>query len=580
MLCIASLAVPAGAAAPEVLRPDQVEPGAAGICRTEMDGGELVDIPLTVIGTVGPWTPEGEIVLVRLEDQRFRETGIIAGMSGSPVYVGGRLLGALAYGWSFAKEPIGGVTPFVRMESLAAAAGPPSAAGSGRPALTELLEASRGGGRGELLAGWLVPTAPAGLQHLPLPVTTTSSWLPTAGDWLAESWHRLGWQAVPGGASAGAASGPVVPGAMVAGVLVDGDAVVAAGGTVTERRGDEVWAFGHPFLGAGDVRLPMARARVLTVLPSQMSSFKFFTVGETVGSFTSDRSRGIWGRLDRDAVMVPVRVTVDGRAFAFRSVRHPNLTPLLVGYLAQSSQAARGRLFGDQTVALEVRVDYVGHEPARYRELFSSTEAPAQASALAAGVVGYLEASAFQVPELEAVTVAITTDEQASGAELVDVVPERRVVRPGEALTVRLRFRPFRGEEFSRELEIVVPPGTPEGRLDLVAADGASWTLYDLGMRPQRSGSFADEVRLVNSLLSSSTVVLALERRDTGVALQGGTVNLPPGLVVQLQAGLGPNLTTTSYAVTALTREPMIMPVAGAARVELRVVMDQHAEEP
>ncbi len=112
-MCFASMAH-----AVDVIDPAEVTPGSSGICVTEMDGGERVEIPLTVIGTVGPWTPEGEIVLVRLEDERFRHTGIIAGMSGSPVYIDGRLLGALAFGWSFSKEPIGGVTPFSRMESL------------------------------------------------------------------------------------------------------------------------------------------------------------------------------------------------------------------------------------------------------------------------------------------------------------------------------------------------------------------------------------------------------------------------------------------------------------------------------
>jgi hypothetical protein len=580
-LVLFGVAAALAAGATEVVSPDQVVPGSMGVCVTEMDGGEIVEIPLTVIGTVGPWTPEGEIVLVRLDDDRFRDTGIIAGMSGSPVIVDGRLLGALAYGWSFAKEPIGGVTPFVRMESLAdPVSGSTVAAGAGRPAMTDVLEASRNGRLGEVLVDWLLPESGAGLQHLPVAVTSTASGIPTAGGWLAESWRRLGWQSVPGGAGPGGDPGPLTPGAMVAGVLVDGDAVVAAGGTVTEVRGDQVWAFGHPFLGAGYVRLPMARARVVTVLPSQMSSFKFFTVGDVVGSFTSDRSHGIWGRLGATVPMVPVRVGVDGRSFSFRSLRHPNLTPVLVAYLAQASQAARGRLFGDQTVTMDIAVDYAGSEPARYRESFSSAEAPTQASALAAGVVAYLETSMFEVPDLESITLDITTGERTSGAQLVDVVPARRVVRPGEALPVRLRFRPFRGDEFIRELKIVVPEGTPEGRIDLVAADGASWSLYDLGMRPRRSGSFADEVRLVNSLVSSSTVVLALERQEGGVALDGGTVTMPPGMVVQLQSGLGANLTTTSYAVSARVDEALGMALAGAVRIELQVRMDAHAEVP
>jgi len=568
------------AQAVEMIDPAEVAPGSTGICITEMDGGERVEIPLTVIGTVGPWTPEGEIVLVRLEDDRFRQTGIIAGMSGSPVYVDGRLLGALAFGWSFSLEPIGGVTPFSRMVALADDGGHQTGAGPGRPSLVEVMEAGRDGRLGDLLTDWLLPQTEAALNTLPVAVTSSGTWSPTSGDWLAESWRRLGWVSVPGGSSRAPSAGEFEPGAMVAGVMVDGDAVLAAGGTVTEIRGNEVWAFGHPFLGGGGIRLPMARAQVVTVLPSQASSFKFFTVGEIVGSFVNDRSSGILGRLGETAAMVPVTVVVDGKRFDFRSIRHANLTPFLVGYLTQSSQAARGRVFGEQTIAIEIELKYGGNEPVVYREVLASGDAPAQAASIAAGLVAYLETSVFEVPELEAVSIGLETEEQLRGAELLDVIPRRRLVHPGEVLPVRLRFRPYRGEDFTREFTIRVPQGIPDGRLDLVVADGASWSFYDFGMRPFLPGSFADEVRLVNDLLPSTTLVMVLERQQTGVALRGGSVAMPPSLVVQLGAGLGPSLTTTSYAVAAKVEEEMDVPVSGAERIKLEVVSEERPEVP
>jgi hypothetical protein len=571
----------ATAQAVEVVNPEDIAPGTAGVCVTEMDGGERVEIPLTVIGTIGPSTPEGEIVLVRLEDERFEQTGIIAGMSGSPVYVDGRLLGALAYGWAFAKEPIGGVTPFHRMMDLAEDRNSTGGgAGEGRPTLVEMMDAGRESRLGELLTDWLVPETSSELHRLPVAVTSSGAWDSSGEGWLAESWRRIGWRAVPGGSTTGSGAGPIAPGAMVAGVLVEGDAVLAAGGTVTEVRDDEVWAFGHPFLGGGGFRIPMARAHVLTVLPSQMSSFKFFSVGESIGSFETDRSRGIWGRLGEVAPMVPVRVTVDGRDHHFRSVRHPSLSPFLIAYLVQSTQAARGRLFGDQTITMSVELRFADSEPVRYREIFSSGEAPAQATAVAAALTAYLEASVFEVPELEGVAVTLDSEERLTGAELVDAVPERRVVRPGDHVGVRLRFRPFRGREFTRVVEVRVPEGLPDGRLDLVAADGASWTVYDLGMRPFRPASFDDEVRLINGLIPSTSVVLAFERRQMGVALEGGNVTMPPSVVVQLRSALGPNLTTTSYAVSALVEEEMSMPVSGAERIELQVRNEERLQGP
>jgi len=568
------------AQAVELMDPADVVPGSTGICLTEMDGGEMVEIPLTVIGTVGPWTPEGEIVLVRLEDERFRHTGIIAGMSGSPVYVDGRLLGALAFGWSFSKEPIGGVTPFSRMESLADDRGGSAGAAPGRPTLAEMMEAGRAHQLGEMLTDWLIPEGAGELRSLPVAVTSSGAWNPSGGDWIADSWRRLGWVSVPGGSFEGSSREGVAPGAMVAGVLVEGDAVLAAGGTVTEVRGDDVWAFGHPFLGVGAFQLPMARARVVTVLPSQANSFKFFTVGETIGSFFTDRSRGIWGKLGEVTPMVPVTVTIDEQRFDFRSIRHASLSPFLVAYLAQSSQAARGRLFGEQTIAVRIELSYVGHEPAVYEEVLASSEAPAQVASIAAGLMAYLENSVFEVPVLESITIDLETEERLRGAELLDVIPRRRVVHPGEVLPVRLRFRPFRGEEFIRELEIRVPAGMPEGRLDLVVADGASWSLYDFGMRPFHPGSFSDELRLLDSLVPSTSIVMVFERRETGVALEGGSVAMPPGLVVQMRSGLGPGLTTTSYAVSAMIEQAMDMPVSGAERIELQVRSEGRMERP
>ncbi len=565
----------------ETIDPAEVEPGSPGICVTEMDGGERVEIPLTVIGTVGPWTPEGEMVLVRLDDERFRHTGIISGMSGSPVYVGGRLLGALAFGWPFAKEPIGGVTPFARMEALAA---PGASGGFGgapaRPTLVDLLDAGRRRVLGDTLIEWLLPGHGADSTGLAIPVTAAGGRGPAGSGWLDRGFDRLGWVSVPGGSFDGGAEAPFEAGAMVAAVLLDGDAVLAAGGTVTEVRGDRVWAFGHPFLGGGSIELPMARARVVSVLPSQASSFKFFSVGPAVGTFVSDRSRGIWGRIGDVPAMVPMSVEVDGRRYEFRTVRHPVLTPFLVAYAVQAGHAAHGRIFGDQTLELEIELRYRNHEPAVYRETLASGDAPAQAAALVAGVTAYLENSAFDPPQLESIDVALRSEERLRTVELVAVVADRRIVRPGDDLPVRLRLRPHRGAELIREIVVRVPQSSPDGRIDLVVADGAAWTLYELGMRPVEPGSFDDEVELVGSLLPSSTLVLAFERRQIGVALDGGTVAVPPTVALQLRAGLGPALTTTSYAVTSRRVEAFDTQVSGAERIELEVRSEEFLVRP
>ena len=570
-LCMFAVLVAGTAEAIASVLPIDIREGARGVCVTEMDGGELVEIPLEVLGTIGPSTPEGELVLVRLEGDRFEKTGIIAGMSGSPVYVDGHLLGALAYGWAFSEEPIGGVTPFVRMRQLGTDLGP--AVGGGvagqRPTLTGIVDAVRTRELGSLLTDWLVPphAQPEGLVPLAVPVAGRS---PAAG-WIADSWSRLGWMAAPSGTTDASESREVVPGAMVAGVLARGDITLAAGGTVTAVDGDRVWAFGHPFLGGGSSRIPLARARVIGVLPSQLNSFKFFGVGSTLGAFEVDRAHGIWGRLGPAPSMVPVAVDVDGRSYRFESVRHPTLTPLLVGYLTATSHAVRGRTFGDQTVTLDVSADFGDGRVASLRDTFAGADAPVMAAGLATALVAYLEGSSFERPALDRVAIDLTSTEELRIADVVEIVPDRRRVRPGDEVAVRIRLRPYRGSDEWHTVRVRVPVGTPAGRLDLVVADGASWTAYDLRMRPQRPASFDDELSLVDRLEPSTRLVAALERPDPALVTGSGSVAAPVGVLLELAGGLGSESRTATWGVAAREHLDLDRPLAGAARIRLEV---------
>lgn len=577
LLVLIVAAVPAFAA--ESLVVADAIPGRRGICVTEMDGGERVEIPVTVLGTIGSGAPEGEIILVRLDDPRFEETGIIAGMSGSPVYLDGKLLGALAYGWGFAKEPIGGVTPFERMLRIEGAPTGPASAAS-RPAMTEMLAAASDGTLGTVLADWLVPERTGSIQPLPMTLATGGWWTPTSGNWMAEAWRRLGWMANAGGAGRSDDSGAAIaPGNMVAGVLVDGDATLAAAGTVTEVRDDRVWAFGHSSLGLGNANLPMARANVIAVLPSFQNSFKFFSVGSEIGALVADRKDGIVGRLGQKAPMVPTTVRANGRSYNFRIVRHPLLMPLFAAYLTQASHGVVGRVAGGQTVSIRTSIRYPDLEPVVVNANFAGDQAVSDAATFTAMALAYLENTPFVAPEAESIDIEIESVEEIRSATIVEIVPDRRVVRPGELLDVRFRIKPYKGREEIRTLTLAVPEGLADGKLDLVGSDGAAWTAYDLTMRPLRPSSFADEVRLLNSLEPSTMIVAALERPGVGMALAGGSVSAPAGIVLQVQSALGPNLETVAHTVFAKTQAPMPVPVFGAQRISLTVRSSPKSQE-
>ncbi len=556
----------------ELISADELVPGEPGLCRTEMDGGEMVEIELTILGVLGASTPEGEMVLVRLHGERFEHTGIIAGMSGSPVYVRDRLLGALAFGWAFSKDPIGGVTPFARMQNLEVEEGAAGPVTAGRLDLAAIITAAKEGRVGPLLVDSLLPErVERETIRIPMPIAVSGAQFELANGWLAEAWRRLGWVSTVGGTvSFPEDPGPLKPGGAISAVLVDGDAGLAAGGTVTEVRGDQVWAFGHPFLGAGNIELPMARGHVVAVLPSANSSFKFINAGEAVGTLKADRAHGVWGTMGEVPSMLPVVIRVDDREYHFRTVRDPVLLPFLAAHLANTSYSARGKVFGEQQVKIDMALVY-SQERVDLEEYFSGVSAAAEAAGYLGAVLSYFEGSSFAKSPIETLEIVMKTSEKVDRAVLVDAVADRVSFRPGENVELRIRMRPHRGEEFVQTIVIKIPEGLSDGRFDLIVADGASWTAYDLQMRPPRPASFADEVQFVNQIRPSSEIVVALERRDLGVTIPGGTVAAPPSIVVNLRSGLGPNLRTWSHRVIDIVEREMDMPVSGAQRISLRV---------
>lgn len=558
----------------EVITPEEVSPGDRGVCVTEVEGGRLIEIPVTVLGVVGAGQPEGEMILIRLEDPRFESAGVAAGMSGSPVTIDGRLLGALAFGWQFAKEPIAGVTPFSRMQLLGVSGGEGGfEAGSGRPALLDLVMAHEEGRLAETVLDWMLPGA--GDVHRALPLVMASggpAFVAGHQNWTGDVWQRLGWVTAPGGGAEEAATpGELVPGSMIAGVLVKGDALLAAGGTVTAIDDDEVWAFGHPFLGAGDVAMPMARASVVTILPSLANSFKMFNAGEIIGTLRSDRKHGVWGTVGPSPEMLPLDIRVGDRSYRYDILDHRVLTPILTGILVVGSHQAQGRSFGLQSINLHLEVGLVDDDLLVLDQVFEGADAPSQAAAWTSAVVGYLEASPFASDDVRTLDIGLDSTNGLERASILDVIPDRRDVEPGDRLGIRVRFqRPGERVETVR-MEVEVPVEVSEGRLDLVVADGASWTVYDLQARPTRARSFGDEVRTLNRLRSSRELVAALEVPGEGLVLSGGTVAAPAGMVPTLRSGLGSELQTAKYRVAALTAMDAGGPVAAAVRLRLVV---------
>jgi hypothetical protein len=549
------------------LDPASVRPGQRGVCITEWTGGERREIPVEVLGILDAVGPDRSAVLVRLVDERMAGSGVLAGMSGSPVYVDGKLLGAVAFGWAFARDPLAGVTPFAAMHGIVPGAAAPDAPA---PTLAQLAA---------LAAGKLQPLAV--LPKLPPregqgPQLVAVGGLPLAGGFPGELLGAMGLLPVPAGVGEGPEGTPEA-GDMMAVLLVWGDATLAAGGTITAREGDRVWTFGHPLFNLGKVRMPAVRARVLAVQDSYQNPFKLFSVGTSFGAVVADRPTGVLALVGEQAAGTPITVTVrepgGAATWHFRVAEMPILQPLLVTYLASASLTARGASVGEASVRLALTARLSDGREVTVRQAAMGIDALARLSSFAGGVVSLLANSPFPHPPVSMVEAVFDRDEEPRGATIVEVMPARTSVTPGEELPVTVRLRPYRAAPEERRLVIRVPRSALPGPLDLVVADGASWSEYRLRAEAVAPADFADQLTQVGQLEGSTTLVVALEARERGVALPGASEpGVPPSWSVTLTSGLGARaLSRIATNVVAAERLSGPFPLEGSVRVTLTV---------
>src|SRR5208337_2375574 len=326
----------------EILPLAQVRPGMQGYAYTVFAGDQVEKFDLVVIGVMPNFLgPKQSIILVELKGPKVEHTGVVAGMSGSPVYLAGKLAGALSLKLGiFTKEAIAGVTP---IEDILH---PP--------------EQRAGMAEGGLPSG-------AALQAIETPLVF-SGFQPAALQPFASQLQSYGFVAAQGGtAEARPDDGQLQAGDMAGMVLVQGDASINSACTVTAVRGDKVYLCGHPFLSFGDVQMPMARSRVVTTLSSQLASTKIVNMGGSIGTITGDHLTAVTGKLGAPPTMIPLDLTFAAggaeKKLHFEVVNHPKLTPLLVA-LTTFNGVSQNYLYGEgTTLHLTGEIRLKGHVP-------------------------------------------------------------------------------------------------------------------------------------------------------------------------------------------------------------------------
>jgi hypothetical protein len=570
----------------ETLPVEKIVPGMKGYGLTDMgDGKGIQRFDVEVVGVLKNFAPRQDLVLARISGVGVENAGIVAGMSGSPIYVDGKLVGALAYGWPFSKEPICGITPIQNMLDIRhVPASPPlpigGAATSGTASSTAALLSTFATGKfAEHMDDLLKPLRPvAAGGPLPLPLPVSVGGMGSGGAFASRIASAAGWMMVPSGASAADASdaSTLAPGSAVAAELLTGDMDLSATGTVTWVEDTSVLAFGHPFLSMGPVSMPMSRAEVLTVLPSLYRSFKFSASGPILGSITQDRSSGILGTFGSGAPMVPVTVKISSdqtpiQTFHFQAVHNSMLTPILSAMAIDNVLTTLEKRSGERTLVWKSLIRTPGRD-VRWNSVFSGLSAREDAVASLALLTNYLMANEFHDLTILGLDVEISHSDRLQSARIVRVEASKEKVRPGEEIPIWVDLADFRGGSRRVAMSLRVPSDTPPGPLSIFVGDGFSATAYDLGLLPADPHSLDQVLDFLARIRPSNSLNLLAYRRAPGAVVGGESLPALPPSVMTILRDRGPSdAPTPELSYLRLQSESIEEPIPLSGSVRLTI---------
>jgi hypothetical protein len=587
-------------------RVHDIRPGMKGVGRTVLKGTKVETFQVEVLGVLRNTSPGRDLVICRLSGLNLEKTGVIAGMSGSPVYIDGKLVGAVAYAWPYGKEPIAGVTPFCQMNGFVEAFERRDTIRA-TPSSPPQNEERRGRGVGlrqplvidghefhtVTVAQSFEETKPAasdGLWMMPLRTPLSAAGF-TANSLklLHERCGRFGLVPVQGGAAPARLTdqekdAPLEPGSPLAVALIRGDFDLSGIGTVTHVEGDRVYGWGHPFLSLGSCEFPLMSGYIITVYPRQTVSFKMGAPLKPLGVINADVSTCIAGWLGRKADMLPVRMTValdadsPARTFHVEIARQPALLPTLVFTALANSVDMEGELPEEMTADLEARIEIEGRDPLVIKDTFSGfsgSRAPQALYSQVGAVVSLLTHNSFQPVRLERIECHTQVRPGRRTAEIESVELASDLYEPGETVKATVFLRPYKGVRQRVLLSLTLPSDLPEGSYTATIGDdllNARLTLRDNPTlsNPSNLDQVFEAVRVQTSV-QRTNLMIRLPLPYGGVALNGKTLpNLPPSMVQILGNSRRTGAQPLHSALVA--RQPTAWVIQGSETVRFHVV--------
>ena len=578
---VSIVTIPAAALgqAPKFFPVSEIRPGMKGTGRTVFQGTAIEDFQVEVLGVLKNYGPKQDMILARLSGGPLEKTGVVQGMSGSPVYIDGRLIGAVAFAFPYATQSVAGIQPIEQMTgvldempAITAPKGVPASAShplespaafvyriveklkEGRP-IQELFS--------PLISPASVPSSTSLVQlQTPLFLSGVTS---VAAQQFSSFFSGLGFNPVQGGAAGTVANvGPVSnrlePGSTVSAELVRGDMNISANGTVTYVDGNKVYAFGHPFLSAGPISVPMSTAYVISLLPKLDTSIKLAFPVDVVGAFQQDRSTGIFGTMGDKPNMIPVALDVRSSTNATNhyDVEVANdryLTPILMNYAVVNAITASERGVGEMTLSVTGEVHIRNNDSVKIATMFSGDgNGPSAATAAAVAPIQYLVTGGYDGLIIDKVDFQIVSSDRKTLATLDRITVDRNEIRPGETVALSALMREPNGQTFIERYSVLIPTGLPAGTVQLLVGDGTTMT----GMELKRSPSgipmdLATVIRELNKLRRNDRLYVRVLSNQPGVVIRGEEMpSLPPSMIGLLDTDRASSRNVTSMGSSAV----------------------------
>jgi hypothetical protein len=548
---------------------DELKAGMVGVGRTVFEGERLDEFKVHILGVLrNVIGPSRDLILARLEGGPLANTGVIAGMSGSPVYIDGRLVGAVSYSLgTFSKEPIAGITPIAEMIEAATLPGPrrqlarvelkmPLSPENLRDSLRQAFSWARPFANSPNDVQFFGGTDfNASIGTMLRPIATPLSmggFDASAIEPLASAFREQGFVPVMAGAGAqapprsGDAGGgnALRPGDPIGVALMSGDLSLGATGTVTHVDGSKVYGFGHPFYNLGPTQFPMTRAYVHTLLPSLFSSMKIASTGEVIGTIQQDRFTTIAGTLGKGPALIPISVTLTSdrgtkKTFKMGVVNDQMFTPLLAYLSIVNTLGSYERQYGTASFVVKGSATVKKYGDVSFEDLFTGDQPSVGAAAYVVAPINFLLRNAFEDVEIEAVNLEIESTEQPRMATLERAWIDSIRPKPGTTVPLKVLLRTYRGEEITRTLPLEIPSNA-QGTLQILVADGArlsQWESRELQVQPLQTRNLPQMISVLNKARKNNRLYVRLISPDGGAVVKGESLSsLPPSVIAVMES--------------------------------------------